>query len=191
MVQQIFVRVAAALGLIAAASCGVKTGASNQAQDGATMENVALTKLSITSSAFQDGQRLPAQFTCDGAGHSPPLAWGDPPADTRSFVVVVDDPVAPSGIFGHWGVFDIPSNVRSIAAGQSIGTEVTNDFGKPGYGAPCPPKGHGPHHYRFRLYALHVDGLRLGPNSTIADLDREAARHAIARAQLAAIYERK
>ncbi len=80
---------------------------------------------------------------------------------------MIDDPDAPSGTFRHWGVFDIPDSARSIGGGQRIGTEVTNDFGKPGYGGPCPPRGHGPHHYHFKLFALDADklGSRQTPRS--------------------------
>ena len=75
----------------------------------------------LTSASFRDGQPIPAQFTCDGANHSPPLAWGEPPRGTKSFALVVDDPDAPGGTFRHWGAYDIPPNARSIAAGQAIG----------------------------------------------------------------------
>ena len=122
-----------------------------------------LAKLDVTSAAIQDGAPIPARYTCDGDGQSPPLSWGEPPAGTKSFALVVDDPDAPSGSFRHWGVYDIPASTRSLGAGQSIGGQAVNGFGKSGYGGPCPPKGHGPHHYRFKLYALDI--ARLGLSS--------------------------
>ena len=155
------------------------------------MQNATLAKLSLTSDAFQDGKPIPAQYTCDGANQTPALQWSDPPEGTRSFAIVIDDPDAPSGTFRHWGVFDIPGSARSIGGGRKVGTEVSNDFGKPGYGGPCPPKGHGPHHYHFRLFAVGVDRLTLGPNAKVEDVENEATKHAIAEGELIGTYERR
>lgn len=155
------------------------------------MENTTLTKLSLASDAFQNGQAIPAHHTCDGANQSPPLSWGEPPPDTKSFALVVDDPDAPSGTFRHWGVFDIPASTRRMAAGQQLGTQAVNDFGQRGYGGPCPPKGHGVHHYRFKLYAVNVDTLGVGSNAKVADVESAASQHAVGRADLLGTYERK
>ena len=155
------------------------------------MDNATMTRLELTSAAFQNGQAIPTQFTCDGGDQVPELRWSDPPSGTKSFALVIDDPDAPSGTFRHWGVFDIPASARSIGGGQRIGTEVTNDFGKPGYGGPCPPKGHGPHHYHFKLFALNVDRLGLDANAKIADVERTARQHAIAERELIGTYQRK
>ena len=155
------------------------------------MENATLTKLQLTSDAFKDGQPIPAQYTCDGADQTPALQWSDPPAGTKSFALVIDDPDAPSGTFRHWGVLDIPASSRSIGGDQRADTEVRNDFGKPGYGGPCPPKGHGPHHYHFKLFALDVESLGLGPDAKIADVEREAENHVLARGELVGTYERQ
>ncbi len=155
------------------------------------MENAALTRLSLTSSAFQDGQPIPAEFTCDGANRSPDLIWGEPPPGTKSFALVVDDPDAPGGLFQHWGAYDIPAITRSIAAGQSVGSQAVNDFGKPGYGGPCPPPGHGLHHYYFKLYALDVDRLGLPPNAKVAEVEAAAKPRAIGQGELIGTYERK
>jgi len=155
------------------------------------VEDTTLTKFSLTSDAFQPGQEIPVQFTCDGADRSPALTWAEPPQGTKSLAIVIDDPDAPSGLFRHWGAFDIPAGTRSIAAGEQVGTQALNDFGKPGYGGPCPPKGHGPHHYHFKLYALDVDKLGLEANARIADVEREAVRHAIGMGELIGTYERK
>lgn len=141
----------------------------------------------LTSSAFADGGAIPAQYTCDGAGQAPPLQWSDPPAGTRSLALIVDDPDAPSGTFGHWGAYNIPASARSVPASAP---KAINDFGKSGYGAPCPPKGHGPHHYRFKLLALDADRLDLS-NPKVADLETAAGKHMIGRAQLTGVYERK
>ena len=180
-----------ALALVALASCGANNHAANQASGGTTVENPTLTKLELRSDAFQNGQPIPVQYTCDGADQTPALSWGQPPQGTKSFALVIDDPDAPSGTFRHWGVFDIPASARAIGGGERVGTEVTNDFGKPGYGGPCPPKGHGPHRYRFKLYALDVDQLGGGSNPKIADLEREAQKHVIGTAQLTGTYQRR
>lgn len=174
-----------------ATSCDASNHAANQAPGGPAVDNATLTKLELTSNAFHDGQAIPAQFTCDGASQSPALSWGEPPPGTRSFALVIDDPDAPSGTFRHWGAYDIPASACSIAAGQRIGTEVNNDKGTSGYTGPCPPTGNGPHHYHFKLFALDVARLNLGPNAKIADVENAAGMHAIAKGELIGTYERK
>ena len=191
MTRQTLLDFASALALVALASCGAGNHSANEAQEGRTVENATLAKLSLTSGAFQDGQAIPRQYTCDGANQSPPLNWGEPPPGTKSFALVVDDPDAPSGTFRHWGAYDISASARSIAAGQSIGSQAVNDFGKPGYGGPCPPKGHGPHHYHFKLFALDLDRLALGPSSKVIDVENEATKHAIGQGEVIGTYERK
>lgn len=155
------------------------------------MENATLAKLTLTSDAFQNGQPIPTQFTCDGADRTPALKWDEPPAGTKSFALIIDDPDAPSGTFRHWGVFDIPASARSIGDDQHVGTEVANDFGKPGYGGPCPPKGHGPHHYHFKLFALNTEKLGVPSSAKVADVENAANRHAIAQGELVGTYERR
>jgi Raf kinase inhibitor-like YbhB/YbcL family protein len=173
-----------------ATSCGTRDGA-NEAKGGSTVDNATLTSLELTSTAFQDGQSIPPQFTCDGPGRSPPLTWGEPPAGTKSFALIVDDPDAPSGLFRHWGAYDIPASARSMSAGQPVGAQAVNGFGKAGYGGPCPPKGHGAHHYHFKLFALEVDKLDVGANARVADVENAARKHAIAQAELVGTYERR
>jgi len=191
MTYRTVLRIAPALVFGALASCGASDGSGNRGNGGAAVDNATLTKLQLTSDAFQDGQPIPVQFTCDGADQTPALHWTDPPAETKSFALVIDDPDAPSGTFRHWGVFDIPASARAIGGGQRVGTEVTNDFGKPGYGGPCPPKGHGPHHYHFKLFALDVDRLGVSADAKVADVENEAGKHAIAQGELIGTYERK
>jgi len=155
------------------------------------MEHATIAKLNMNSNAFKNGQPIPADYTCDGADKIPVLRWGAPPPETKSFALVIDDPDAPSGTFRHWGVYDIPASARAIGGGQRVGTEVSNDFGKAGYGGPCPPKGHGPHHYHFKLFALNVDRLDVGSAAKAADVEMAAQRHAIAQGELVGIYERR
>jgi hypothetical protein len=184
-------KIVPALALLALASCGAKDNAANQTSGGTAVENATLTKLELTSTAFQNGQPIPVQYTCDGADQTPALNWGEPPQNAKSFALVIDDPDAPGGTFRHWGVFDIPASTRSIGGSQRIGTEVNNDFGKPGYGGPCPPRGHGPHHYHFKLFALDVDKLNVAANAKVVDVENEATKHAIAKGELVGTYERK
>ena len=189
MTHQTLLRIAPAIVLVALASCGA--GKDGNSKGGAAVDNATLTKLELTSDAFKDGQPIPAQYTCDGAGQTPTLNWSEPPADTKSFALVIDDPDAPSGTFRHWGVFDIPAMARSIGGGGRTGTEVGNDFGKRGYGGPCPPRGHGPHHYHFKLFALDVSSLGLRAGSNVSDVEREAQKHAVAKGELTGTYERR
>lgn len=177
--------------LIGLASCGADNHSANQMNGGAAVENATLAKLTVTSDAFKDGQPIPVQYTCDGTDQTPVLHWSDPPSGTKSFALVIDDPDAPSGTFRHWGVFDIPVSARSIGGGRESGSEVTNDFGKPGYGGPCPPKGHGPHHYHFKLFALDTDRLGISRGAKVAEVERAAQKHALAQGELIGTYERK
>jgi hypothetical protein len=103
----------------------------------------------LASPAIPPNGEIPAQDTCDGADISPPLSRSDVPTGTGSLVLVVEDPDAPSGTFGHWAVFDIPPASRGLYVGYSANRPTTalhearNDFGKTGYIGSCPPKGGG------------------------------------------------
>jgi Raf kinase inhibitor-like YbhB/YbcL family protein len=180
-----------ALSLAGLANCGAKRNAADGANGESAVENTTLARIDLTSDAFRNGQPIPTQYTCDGADQTPALHWSDPPPGTKSFALVIDDPDAPSGTFRHWGIYDIPASARSLGGGQHLGTEVANDFGKPGYGGPCPPKGHGPHHYHFKLFALDVDRLDVGANAKVVDVENAASRHAIAQGELVGTYERR
>jgi Raf kinase inhibitor-like YbhB/YbcL family protein len=180
-----------ALLAIAVASCGASDKSAYQAEGGAKVDNATLTRISLSSDAFTDGQPIPSEYTCDGADHTPALHWSDPPPGTKSFALVIDDPDAPGGTFRHWGVFDIPASARSLGGSERAGTEVGNDFGKAGYGGPCPPKGHGPHHYHFKLFALDIERLGLSTDAKVKDVEDAAASHAIGQGELVGTYERK
>jgi Raf kinase inhibitor-like YbhB/YbcL family protein len=184
-------RALAAMLLAMAAGCGATVPATNETEGSRTMDNATIARLSLTSDAFQDGQPIPRQYTCDGDDQIPALGWGAPPPGTRSFALVIDDPDAPNGIFRHWGVYDIPVSARSIGGGSKTGSEATNDFGKPGYGGPCPPIGHGTHHYHFKLFALSVDKLGLPANPKVLDIETAAKKHALAEGELIGTYERR
>jgi Raf kinase inhibitor-like YbhB/YbcL family protein len=147
----------------------------------------------LFSNAFTEGGWLPALHTCQGADVSPSLEWNGEPSETRSFALVVEDPDAPAGIWTHWLLYDIPPKLHQLAQGfksGSIGLSGTNDFGKPGYGGPCPPKGHGPHRYFFRLYALEVHTLGLPSGVKRAELLQALKGHILAEAQTMGRFER-
>ena len=115
--------------------------------------------MKLESTAFDANGLIPAKYTCDGEDISPPLIWDEVPKGTKSIVLIVDDPDAPGRTFVHWVIYDIPATVRQlpekIAAVKALpngGVQGTNDFGKLGYGGPCPPSGI--HRYFFKLYAL-------------------------------------
>lgn len=171
--------------LIALASCGA-------AKEGKTMtDETTITQFSIRSADFSDGQPIPEVHGCDGADRSPALSWDEPPPGTKSFALIMDDPDAPNGTFRHWAAYDIPATARAIPAGEALGTQATNDFGKSGYGGPCPPKGHGPHHYRFKLYALDVAKLELADGAKVKDVEDAAQKHQVGIARLTGTFERK
>ena len=136
--------------------------------------------LSLTSPAFPSGGRIPVKYTRDGQNVSPPLEWRGAPQQTRSFAVVVEDPDAPSGTFGHWAISNIGPGETGLREGASKAKPGTvaqslNDFGNPHYDGPQPPKGHGAHHYYFRFAALDVPRLDL-PARSPAEEVRKAAR---------------
>ena len=176
---------------MAITSCGASNRTNDNADAGAPTAKAAIQKVALDSDAFENGKPIPADYTCDGAGRVPALHWSEPPTGTKTFALVVDDPDAPGGTFSHWGVFDIPASERSIGGGRQSGTEVANDFGKPGYGGPCPPPGRGPHHYHFKLFALDTGELGLSPSAKVADVEKAARRNAIAAGELVGTYERK
>ncbi len=121
--------------------------------------NFALSDMQITSSAFDEGGSIPAKHTGEGEDSSPPLAWSGVPDGTRSFALICHDPDAPvvsAGGYGfvHWVLYNIPATVTSLPEGEASYASGPSDFGKPGYGGPMPPNGHGTHRYFFWLLAL-------------------------------------
>ena len=150
----------------------------------------------LTSSAFAQNERIPRIYTCEGEDISPPLAWSGAPPDTRSFVLLCDDPDAPAGVWRHWAAYNIPAERTDLpehfSTGERVGDvrQAFNDFARTGYGGPCPPPGHGTHHYHFRLLALAVYILPLDEGARCAEVETAAADHALAEAELIGIYSR-
>jgi hypothetical protein len=146
-------------------------------------------KMKITSSAFQQAASIPSKFTCDGANASPPLQITDVPSEAKSLALIVDDPDAPGGLFTHWIVWNISPQTSTVAEGSTPkGAQGTNDFGKSGYGAPCPPSG--THRYYFKIFALDRE-LDLPVGAQRSQLDAAIKGHVIAQGELMGRYSRK
>jgi Raf kinase inhibitor-like YbhB/YbcL family protein len=152
--------------------------------------------MQIRSPAFSNGAAIPRRYTCDGQDVSPALEWDGLPAETHGLVLLCDDPDAPARTWRHWAAYDIPPNSGGLpeGAGRESGArnfkQGINDFGRVGYGGPCPPRGHGPHHYHFRLLALSIDRLQFRKRPSSQNIEREARKHIIAEATLVGIYQR-
>ena len=145
--------------------------------------------MKITSPAFEHGEEIPSEYTCDGSDTSPELNIEDVSEDTKSLVLINDDPDAPGRTWDHWIVFNIPSHVTKIDKGREPeGVAGTNSWGRTGYGGPCPPSG--THRYFFKLYALDTY-LDLEEGSTKGELEAAMAGHIIDSAELMGTYKRK
>ncbi len=149
----------------------------------------------LESPAFDEGQKIPRKYSRGGENISPPLVWKGAPAGTKSFVLVMEDPDAPAKTFRHWGLYNIapersalPEAFTAGVRTESIGWGV-NGFGEAQYDGPQPPKGHGVHHYHFRLAALDVDTLHLGSRARVEEIWKEARPHILAEAELIGTFE--
>jgi Raf kinase inhibitor-like YbhB/YbcL family protein len=161
---------------------------------GSTAPGEGLPSLRLTSVTLQAGQ-FPAKDTCDGADASPELAWSGAPAGTKSFALVVIDLDAPGGEFVHWVLYDLPASARELPEGWAQQDRLAdgslqgrNDFGKTGYGGPCPP-GNSPHRYVFRLFALDAK-LNLAPGTSRGQVEAAMKGHVLAQGELTARYQR-
>ena len=150
--------------------------------------------IKLTSSAFKEGQPLPRAYTCDGPDVSPALEWSGVPKSAKTLAIICDDPDAPSGDWVHWVLYNLPAEniglVENMPTTENLkagGFQGKNDFGKIGYGGPCPPSG--THHYFFRLYALDAE-LPLKAGATKAELEKAMAGHIVGQAQLMGTYRR-
>jgi Raf kinase inhibitor-like YbhB/YbcL family protein len=143
----------------------------------------------LSSPAFPHGGQIPRRHTCEGEDLSPALTWTGPPQGTVSLALIVDDPDAPGGTFTHWLAWGLEPEPGGLAEGEAAPDEGENDFGRTGYGGPCPPRGHGPHRYFFRLYAVESE-IALGPGAGRTDLEEAIGTGALAVAELTGTYER-
>lgn len=151
--------------------------------------------MTLTSGDITEGQPIDKKFTCDDADLSPALSWSGAPAGTKSFVLIMDDPDAPSGTFTHWVLYDTEAGVTSLTQGLAkdatvlgVAKQGKNSFGETGYRGPCPPQGNA-HHYIFTLSALS------DPLGLQADEPRDAVEQAmqgkvLGTAKLTGTYQR-
>src|SRR3989338_10772723 len=143
--------------------------------------------MTLSTTAFSDGEAIPSSFTCMGRNIAPPLSISDVPAQTKSLSLIMDDPDAPSGMFVHWVVWNIPPGIKELGHGIKAGIHGMTDFGRIGYGGPCPPSGK--HRYYFKLYALDCM-LQLSEHAGKRELEQAMKGHILAQAQLMGTYTR-
>lgn len=170
-----------------------------------TTKAVMADSFSLTSPQLKEGGHIADEhvltgFGCQGGNVSPALQWKGAPADTKSFAVTVYDPDAPTGSgWWHWVIFNIPANTTNLAkdAGNPqaslapVGSiQSRTDFGKPGYGGPCPPTGDKPHRYQFTVYALKTDKLPLDESAPAAMVGFYLHQNLIKKTVLKAQYGR-
>ena len=171
--------------------------AGNPAETGAPSEPVeADMPFELTSTAFLQGETIPAIYSCDGEDISPPLAWGDPPEGTQSLVLIMDDPDAPIGTWDHWILFNIPVSTRELPENMPLDAVNqdpdaifvgSNSWGRTAYGGPCPPSG--THRYFFKLYALDTT-ISLLPGANKTELLNRMEGHILAQTELMGTYTR-
>ncbi len=157
--------------------------ASEDAEGGPAMQ------MSLTSPAFNDGEAIPTQYSCDGDDLSPDLDWFGIPEGTISLALIMDDPDAPVGTWIHWVLYNLPADMPGLRAGISgAGVDGTNSWGTTGYGGPCPPGG--THRYFFKLYALDLM-LDLDAGASKSDLLDAIEGHVLGQAELMGTYARE
>lgn len=159
--------------------------------------------MKIESPAFGHNQPIPAKYTCQGDDVNPPLEISGTPQEAKSLALIVDDPDASMGIWVHWTVWNITPHTKEISGNSAPNRAPWNpnspatplpadqgmtDFGRPGYGGPCPPSG--THRYFFKLYALDTL-LDLPQSSTKSDLEKAMRGHILAQAELIGLYKKQ
>ena len=151
--------------------------------------------ITVTSSSFSESGMIPSKYTCDGVNVSPPLAWTKGPDSTKSYVLICDDPDAPSRTWLHWVLYNIPSSTTSLpenvpATETVLSTALngTNDFKTLGYGGPCPPSG--VPRYFFKIFALDCL-LNLKAGATADTVTNQMKNHVLATGTLIGKYQRK
>lgn len=168
------------------ALAGLLAGCARPDPDQADPE--AAMSIAVSSSAFAGGGRIPSRYTCDGADVSPPLTFSGLPSGVRELALLVEDPDAPHGTFVHWVAWDIDVTRPVLGEGEAPAGSGTNDFGRAGYGGPCPPRGPA-HRYVFTAFALsRPAGLR--PGATAADLRSAVDGAVLAEGTLTGRYAR-
>lgn len=159
--------------------------------------------MQLTSTAFRDGETIPRRYTEDGENTSPPLAWSGVPPKTQELALIVDDPDAPQADpWVHWLIYNIPAGITALPEGIDRNPTTTGKLAglhqgrntwnqnNVGYRGPAPPKGHGTHHYHFKLYALDRS-LNLAPLVQKGSLEAAMKKvQVLGTAELIGLYER-
>jgi hypothetical protein len=150
-------------------------------------EKVGKGVMKIESPSFRNNEMIPSKYTCDGANVNPPLLISGTPEDAKSLVLIVDDPDAPSKTWVHWIVWNIDPNTKEILENTipEGAVEGMTDFGKQGYGGPCPPSGI--HHYHFKIYALDIT-ISLDSSASVVDIKEAMQDHILDSAELIGLY---
>ncbi|MDD2440391.1 MAG: YbhB/YbcL family Raf kinase inhibitor-like protein [Methanosarcinaceae archaeon] len=143
--------------------------------------------IKISSPAFEAKALIPKKYTCEGKNINPTLEFEKMPEEAKSLVLIMEDPDAPGGSFTHWLSWGLDPKAE-LLEGKKLGTEGRNDFGKLGYGGPCPPRGTS-HSYFFRLYALDTE-LELKEGASRKELEAAMAGHILAKGELIGNYRR-
>lgn len=153
--------------------------------------------IKIKSSVFEEGESIPTKYTCNGINVSPPLEWTSLPENTVSIAIICEDPdaVTIAGyVWCHWIIFNLPSDINSLPEHimtreilDNNAAQGLNDFGRVGYGGPCPPNG--THHYYYKIYALDIK-LELPPQTTRKAFLESINGHILDQGQIMAIYTR-
>jgi len=153
-------------------------------------------KMEISSTAFKNGQPIPARYTCDDKNVSPPLAWSGVPGNAASLLLIVDDPDAPTGVWTHWVLFNLPASTGALAEdavnSQSFpaaARQGVNDFKREGYNGPCSPAGK-PHRYYFKIFALDIQ-LNVPAGASRQTVEAAMTKHVLAQGQLMGTYQRQ
>ncbi len=169
--------------LLVLAACGGGDGSGTDLEQGPAAAGFEFTP----ESQLTDGQKIDARFTCDGEDVAPALVWKGVPGDAKQLGLVFEDPDAPGGTFTHWLAYGLDPKATHIPGAVRM-REGENDFGRTGYGGPCPPEGH-EHEYVLRLLALDAP-VELAAGADRKAFDDAVAPHVIAEARLTAPYER-
>lgn len=143
----------------------------------------------ISTPAFENGERIPEKYTCDGPNINPSLIFEGVPEEGKNLALIVDDPDAPAGTWVHWTVWNIEPRSGGVDEDSLPpgAVEGMTSFGEPGYGGPCPPSG--THRYFFKLYALDAE-LDLATGASSSDLEAALEEHVLETAELVGLYSR-
>lgn len=143
--------------------------------------------MKISSTAFGHNENIPSKYTCNGQNYNPPLTFEEVPPDAKSLVLIVEDPDAPSKVFTHWVIYNMPPSTQQIPQNQAPSNSILGmtDFGKAEYGGPCPPSG--THQYFFKLFAIDTM-LSLPKGASKEEVLKAMEGHVLETSELIGLY---